>query len=272
MADRVVWDAATYDAPAQSVQGAWGRKLIASYPWRGDEHVLDAGCGTGTLAAALLEQFPDLRVTAVDADASMIAAAKKALAPFGDRVAIIQADLTQLPDGLPDVDVVFSNAVFHWIHDHPTLFRSLHNALVPEGQLVAQCGGAGNLRNTRAAVQRIIEAAPWSAAFDDWQPPWHYADAKATQTHLEAAGFKDVQAWLTPAPTPFESRNAFQAFVTGTTLRPYRPRVPEAAWESFVDDVMAEAKGPPWELDYVRLDVRAIRSPLPAIRKEWKNI
>lgn len=50
--------------------------------------------------------------------------------------------------GLPfknEFDVVFSNAVFHWISDHDTLLKNVHKVLKPQGLLVCEFGAAGNI-------------------------------------------------------------------------------------------------------------------------------
>ncbi len=109
----VEWDADTYHQLADP-HVTWGRRVLARLPLRGDETVLDAGCGTGRLTAELLEFLPRGRVVAVDASAEMLRVAREHLAPrFGDRVAFVRADLQTLI--LPNpVDAVFSTATFHW--------------------------------------------------------------------------------------------------------------------------------------------------------------
>ena len=88
----------------------------------GDEVVLDAGCGSGRVTALLADLVPRGRVYAVDVAPSMVAHAREAL---GDRATVLCQDLVELD--LPEpVDAIFSNATFHWIHDHDALFAALH--------------------------------------------------------------------------------------------------------------------------------------------------
>jgi len=150
------WDAATYDRVSDP-QFEWGLEVLERLPPRGDETVLDAGCGSGRVTRALLERLPHGRVIAVDAAPAMVAVAREAL---GDRAEVIEADLVELELAEP-VDAVFSSAVFHWVLDHDRLFERVHAALRPGGRLVAQCGGEGN-------VERFLEAASEAAA----EPPF----------------------------------------------------------------------------------------------------
>ena len=125
---------------------------------RGDEDVLDAGCGTGRVTRLLAERVPDGTVLGVDGSQRMVEEATAQLADLAPRVRFAQADLTELE--LPEpVDVIVSTATFHWILDHDLLFRRLHAALRPGGLLVAQCGGDGNIARTLAAAEAVALAS-----------------------------------------------------------------------------------------------------------------
>jgi trans-aconitate 2-methyltransferase len=144
------WDATDYER-LSAPQTRWGRVVVDRLDLDGSERVLDAGCGTGRVTSILLERLPRGRLIALDGSSAMIA---QAGVRFADepRVDLVVADLTEpLPiDGL--VDAILSTATFHWIADHRSLFRNLASVLRPRGQLVAQCGGAGNI----SSLERII--------------------------------------------------------------------------------------------------------------------
>ncbi|HEX5194226.1 MAG TPA: class I SAM-dependent methyltransferase, partial [Solirubrobacteraceae bacterium] len=113
------WDASTYDR-ISAPQQRWAAEQLERLTLQGDEVVLDAGCGSGKIALKLAELVPDGRVYAVDAAPSMVAHTREAL---GDRATVLCQDLVEL--ALPEpVDVVFSNATFHWIPDHDALFAA----------------------------------------------------------------------------------------------------------------------------------------------------
>ena len=118
------WDASTYDRVAHP-QEEWGREVIDRLELTGTEAVLDAGCGSGRVTKLLVERVPEGRVVGVDASPSMIARARESL---GDQVELFVSDLLDLELTEP-VDVVFSNATFHWILDHRRLFERLYAAL-----------------------------------------------------------------------------------------------------------------------------------------------
>src|SRR5437588_4192796 len=116
-APRLEWDAGAYHR-LSNPQVKWGERVLECLPLRGDETVLDAGCGTGRLTAELLERLPRGRVIAMDRSANMVRAARDYLGSrFGDRVTVVEADLAAL-DMDQAVDAIFSTSTFHWVKDH----------------------------------------------------------------------------------------------------------------------------------------------------------
>src|SRR4051812_47480631 len=174
-----------------------GREVMERLELRGDEAILDAGCGSGRLTELLIERVPDGRVIGVDASASMIDAARERLGPDAD---LRVADLVGLDLGGDAVDVVFSTATFHWIADHDGLFASLRGALRPGGRLVAQCGGAGNIASVHAAAAQAGEDAPFRAHFEGWRGPWNFATPEDTERRLHAAAFGEARCRLADRP------------------------------------------------------------------------
>src|SRR3954454_13858697 len=102
-------DGAAYDRLSTPME-EMGREVMDRLELRGNEKVLDAGCGSGRLTERLIECVPDGRVIGVAVSASMIDAARKRVSADADlRVsALVGLDL-----GGDTVDVVFSPATFH---------------------------------------------------------------------------------------------------------------------------------------------------------------
>ena len=243
------WDAATYDR-VSDVQLGWALEQLERLPLRGDEVVLDAGCGSGRVTAELASRLPRGRVYGVDASPSMVEHARAAL---GDCATVLCQDLVELD--LPEpVDAVFSNATFHWIHDHAALFVALARALRPAGRLVAQCGGLGNIDAFRTVADEVAGEPEFASYFQGWQGPWNYADADETAQRLQRAGFTDVHTWLEPKRVLPD-----RAFVKTVCLLRHLDPLPPELRDAFVDRVMERA-GDPVVLDYVRLNMTAAKA------------
>ena len=235
------WDAPTYDR-VSGPQARWGLATLERLPLRGDERVLDAGCGTGRVTEALRERLPEGWVVALDASPSMLAEARARLGD--DRITYVEADLAQ-PLPVEPVDAILSTATFHWVLDHDALFPNLAAVLRPGGRLVAQCGGLGNIGRIQQALRDLGE----------WEGPVYFADAPDTQRRLAAAGFEDVEVWLHEEPTPFETREALETFLATVVLGHHLERLPAADRPAFVRAVTDRL--PSWEVDYVRLNISA---------------
>jgi trans-aconitate 2-methyltransferase len=74
------WNAADYAANS-AAQQIWARELIAQLQLRGDEHVLDVGCGDGKMTAELARSVPQGSVTGIDASPEMIRFARGNFSP-----------------------------------------------------------------------------------------------------------------------------------------------------------------------------------------------
>jgi trans-aconitate 2-methyltransferase len=265
------WDAGTYDR-ISAPQQAWAAEQLERLELNGDEVVLDAGCGSGKITAVLADLVPDGTVYAVDAAPSMVRHTREAL---GERVTALCQDLVDLD--LPEpVDVVFSNATFHWIHDHDALFAALHRNMNPGGRLLAQCGGRGNIDAFREISEATAQEQPFAPYFADWQKPWNYAGPDETFERLRRAGFVDVTSWLEDKPTELPE---LRSFVETVCLVRHLDPLPPDLRDRFIDRVLeqlddsraarsCEAGGraggrrgdEPVVLQYVRLNMMARRA------------
>lgn len=244
----VEWKAEEYDhqsAPHEE----WQAQILERFDLKGTETILDAGCGTGRLTKRLAELVPDGRVIGVDASAQML---EKARAWLGEDADLRQADLTKL-DFEEKVDAVYSSAVFHWIGDHPALFRSLHGVMKPGAALEAQCGGQGNI----AEIERALDALSGDERFAPYlrgdTQGTNFASVEDTRLRLEAAGFSDIRVWTQPWPvTPKDPRG----YVSSVILPWHLDRLPAELHDAF-ERAVIETAPRPLTITYIRLNISA---------------
>jgi trans-aconitate 2-methyltransferase len=242
------WDAGTYDVSSEAQQ-AWAEDVLGRLAGvAGDATVLDVGCGTGRVTERLVELVPRGRVLAFDASPAMVELAR---ARLGNRAEVWCQDVISLELAKP-VDVVVSNAVLHWVADHERMWRVLAAALRPGGRLEVQCGGQGNIAGVREVIDRVAaEAFPELVGWS----PWEFAAPDVTKRRLQEAGFTGVRCWRQERPT---YPGDIGPFVRTSILAAHLERLPASRREPFAAAVVAGVRLP---LDYVRLNVSAVRAP-----------
>lgn len=252
------WNSAVYHR-LSAPQVSWGKKVLARLHLKGNEVVLDAGCGTGRLTAELLEALPNGYVVGVDLSENMLRDACEHLTPqFGDRLSLVACDFLYVPFERA-FDGIVSTAAFHWVLDHDKLFANLHNALVPGGWLEAQCGGGPNVARLRARGNALAAAPQFAPYLAGFREPWLFQDADGAASTLTRAGFIDVETSIESAPTVLEDALQYGEFVRNIIFHRHLEKLPtEELRAEFMEDLtrQAAADDPPFLLDYWRLNLR----------------
>jgi trans-aconitate 2-methyltransferase len=253
------WNAAEYHR-LSAPQFQWGQRVLSELHLRGDECVLDAGCGTGKLTRLLLQNLPRGRVVGLDLSSNMVKHARHdAQLEFGERAQFVAADLVLLPfrDAF---DGIFSTASFHWVLDHDRLFRNLYTALRRGGWLHAQCGGGPNLERLRQRVRALSQASEFSRRLGKFPEPWFFSNAEGAASNLRAAGFHDIKTGLEESSFAVPSSQEFQEYLRTFVLHRHLELLPEEGLRRNFVQQLADASAhddPPWTLDYWRLNLRA---------------
>jgi trans-aconitate 2-methyltransferase len=252
------WNSAVYHR-LSGPQVSWGKKVLSRLQLRGDEVVLDAGCGTGRLTAELLEALPNGHVVGVDLSQNMLHSACEHLgSQFGARVSLVACDFLHLPF-VAAFDVIVSTAAFHWVRDHDTLFANLRRTLVPGGWLEAQCGGGPNVARLRERANALASIPKFSPYFEGFHEPWLFEGAEGGAATLKRAGFVDVETSVEAAPTVLDSADHYGEFVRNIVLRRHLQNLPtEELRSEFMARLTEQASSddPPFCLDYWRLNLR----------------
>ena len=213
--------AASYDAHAVLQREVGTRLMQHLDPIRVDPaRVLDLGCGTGALFAALRERFPRARLLGLDAALPMLRAARnrtpwwRALA--GNVPHLACADAERLPFAPACAQLAFSNLMLQWC-DAPTVFGEAARVLEVGGLLLFSTYGPDTLKELRAAF----------AAADDARHVNSFVDMHDLGDALVAAGFADPVMEMETITLEYASVEALARELKGGgghNVLPGRPR------------------------------------------------
>jgi trans-aconitate methyltransferase len=262
------WNATDY-AKNSSEQQKWARELIAKLHLRGDERVLDLGCGDGKVTAEIAHQLPRGEIVGVDLSQEMI---DFAIATFHQpNLRFERADARAL-NFENEFDVVFSNAVLHWVYDHEPALRGIRGSLKPGGRILLQMGGRGNAADVLETVTELTRDPRWSQYFTDFSFRYGFHGPEDYTRWLLDAGFDPRRVELIPKDMIHATRERFAGWLR-TTWMPWTDRIPEQMREMFIDEVVdrylrvhaADADGRV-HVAMVRLEVEATaRAKAPAM-------
>ena len=243
------WDATSYERVSAPLE-AMGRDVLDRLDLRGDERVLDAGCGTGRVTAALLERLPRGEVVAVDGSPAMVEAVRERLGDRVERASPTSSSWSSTGRSTRSSRPRPSTG-------SPTTSgcsRGCSTLLVPGGRLVAQCGGAGNIAALDAAAELVAEREPFAAALAGWSGPWNFAAAGETAERLRRLGWADVWTWYQQVRVEPEDPHEYIGTVA---LGSHLDRLEPEQRGPFIDAVLAELDEP--VVEYRRLNILARR-------------
>ncbi len=227
------WDGRDYERHS-SHQRTWGSGLIDALDLRGDERILDLGCGDGSLTRKLAERIPLGRVLGVDAAEEMLEAARAKCLP---NMAVERLDIKDLAYDA-EFDAVFSNAALHWVHDHAALLGHIHRALKPGGLLRVQLGGEGNCPNLLACLRRQMAARPFGEALAGFRWPWYFPSVAEYERLLRASPFVEWRAWIEQQDQRFPHADAIVGWIHNPCLIPFVQALPAPLRKPFRDGVV----------------------------------
>ncbi len=229
------WDAEQY-ARNSSAQFTWAEELIGKLALRGDERILDVGCGDGKVTAELARRVPRGEVVGVDSSADMVRTAEAAFpASAHPRLSFARMDAAGL-SFKEEFDVVFSNAALHWVRDHGPVLGGVARSLRPGGKLLFQMGGKGNGEEIFAAAAGLVRGSSWEQYFRGFEFPWGFFGPQEYALWLSKAGLAARRIELLPRDMKQKGRDGLLGWVR-TTWMPYTERLPEDLREQFLAQV-----------------------------------
>ncbi len=220
---------------ASSHQQQWGGDLIAELCLRGNESVLDLGCGDGTLSARIAKLVPDGKVIGIDASQGMIDTARQ---KGRVNLEFLLMDINEI-DFPKEFDVVFSNATLHWVRDHKRLLANVKRCLRPKGRFRFDFAGEGNCFHFFKVVREAISRPEFSACFAGFQWPWYMPRVDEYAALMGKSGLSNTRVWTENRDRFFPNAGAMTQWIDQPSIVPFLAHLPDSARSAFRDYVVA---------------------------------
>ena len=265
-ATKTKWNAVAYAANS-AVQQGWAHELIAKLKLRGDEHILDVGCGDGKVTAEIAAAVPRGLVVGIDASAEMISFARKTFPASKISNLKFQIGDARQIRLTKKFDVVFSNSALHWVDDHEAILRGASAVLKSGGRLLISCGGKGNAHDVFLAIRPVMRLKRWREFFRQMPLPYFFYAPSDYEKWLPKAGFKINSLTLAPKDVAYDGTENFATWLR-TTWLPFTQRVPENLRAEFIAAVTQRyvAKHPADANNQIH--VRMVRLEIDAVKRD----
>jgi trans-aconitate 2-methyltransferase len=251
------WNAAEY-ARVSALQAAMAEEVLSLLRGRlrGDERILDVGCGNGKVTREIATLVPRGSVLGVDASAKMIEFAKAArtLLPSG-------GDSNPSDSALPpnlnfevmdarrltfreEFDLVVSFNALHWVAEgeQPLALRGICAALKPGGGAQLRLVSRGVRKSLEDVIEETAHSARWEKYFAGHRDPYLHMTPDAYAALAEQCGLHVDRIETKDHAWDFGSTAAFAAFGTVTFVE-WSQHVPDTERPQFVADALATYAG-----------------------------
>ena len=229
------WDAKDYEKNSRS-QHKWGQELIAKLDLKDDEHVMDIGCGCGKVTAGISKIVPQGMVLGFDNSREMInlAMTRYPSDSYSNlKFQVLDAQEINFKD---QFNVIFSNAVLHWVPDHLLVLKGIFESLKAGGKVLLQMGGRGNAEKILNVLSILISENKWKNYFTDFEVPYRFYSPEEYHPWIEQIGFKEKRIELIPKDMCHDDQSGLEGWIR-TTWLPFTERIPENLRDVFISEI-----------------------------------
>ena len=240
------WDPRQYDRFEREREQPFYDLLAMVRPAEG-MRVVDLGCGTGKLTRVLHQRTNARETIGIDRSDGMLAKTRECPLPVGLRfrlgtieefagVGVPATEPIALgAEARAGVDLIFSNAAYHWVEDHDVLIPALAALLGASGQLAFQIP-AQHEDASHLIAEELTGVEPFRTALGGWHRPQPVLAPERYARLLYKCGFLDPNVRLIVYPHVLAGRDEVVEWMKGTLLTEYARHLPAELFDRFLDE------------------------------------
>lgn len=245
-----LFDGKKYEEHSQ-VQRGFGSSLISGLNLKGDEKILDLGCGNALTTRELAGLVPEGKVVGVDWSISMLETAKTHKT---GNMELILLDINEMSFD-NEFDVVFSNSTLHWVPDHEKLLENVRMALKHGGFMRLQFAADGNCPNFIEILKNAVELPEFNECFKNFTWPWNMPKLKDYEKLVRKTGFLNSRVWGEDINHHFPDENALVGWIDQPGIIPFVAVLPKDIKELFRNFVIESMKDKTKQADGTYLEI-----------------
>lgn len=208
--------------------------LISQLQLRGDEKILDVGCGDGRLTVEISKYLPQGYVIGLDCFPEIIEFAKGKFNRENHPNVEFQLGDARSLEFEKSFDVIVSFGSLHYIHDHIPLLTRFKKALKPSGKICLSLLSTGSNNSIEFIVQELLLHNKWKELKKFHYQFYSPADYREI---LKAVGFCTNSVEVFSLPLKHNSKREIKQYIEKEWLS-LTSRIPQEIYDVFIEDLV----------------------------------
>lgn len=236
-------DAKHYKENSQ-LQFSLAQDPLAHYFFRGDEIVLDIGCGDGKITAQIAEKIPHGRIIGIDKSSSMIELAKRSFPEENYPNLKFELEDIKYLTSSDSFDLITSFSCLHWVENQILALEKIKQLLNPSGKVLLltfpKCA------TFWGPIEFIADGSKWKKYFEKNPRPYHFLNEEDYKRITAELGLKILHIQTSSHIAKFKGKKGFEDYVRGWL--PFLIDLPKLHHDEFLEEIGDKS------LEFVPLD------------------
>lgn len=219
-------------AKNSSLQWNWAISALERYSWKGDERVLDLGCGDGKITAWIANNKTRGLSVGLDVAPAMVLFASETHRDCPNLL-FLEGDISKLPF-FEQFDLITAFCSLHYVVEQEEGLKAIRRSLYPGGKFLFVAPGRDGT-SLGPLSETLIQSAKWAGFFPAFRRQRVYYTKDAYQALLEKTGFRVISFQAAHDAVRFQDQSALLDW-----LRPlvnYTAHLPDELREEFLKDL-----------------------------------